>query len=128
MDTMIFQNIFDKISSFLPMSWKNIIYFAGYTEGSYSMKFYVENGDGRFVDCFSMPGVTRAGLIKTFVEIDKLLSKERQALGEEKKWTVFTMRVNSDGHMKTDFEYDDHSEDMVSYEEVWQAKYLKGLL
>lgn len=92
------------------------------------MKFYVENGDGRFVDCFSIPGVTRAGLIKTFVEIDKLLSKERQVLGEEKKWTVFTMRVNSDGHMKTDFEYDDHSEDMVSYEEVWQAKYLKDLL
>lgn len=123
MDNKIFQKVFDNISAFLPQGWKNVVYFAGYTEGSYSMKFYSKNGEGKYIDCFNMPGVTKAALIKAFMNIDKVLSKERKSLGE-KKWTVFTMKVDSEGHMKTSFEYEDHSEDMVSYESKWRSKYL----
>ena len=58
------------------------------------------------------------------MEIDKILSVQRKELGTDKAWTVFTMRVNSDGNMKADFDYNDHSEDMVAFEESWGTKYL----
>lgn len=124
MEERIYQDIFNKLIDYLPEGWKNMVFFAGYTCGSYSMKFYSENGDKKYADCFSMPGASKAALIKLFMDIDKELSAQRKELGEEKAWTVFTMKVDSDGHMKTDYEYDDHSEDMVAYEELWEKKYL----
>ena len=89
-----------------------------------SMKFYSENGDKKYTDCFSMPGASKAALIKLFMSIDKELSKQRNEIEENKAWTIFTMKVDSDGHMKAIYEYDDHSEDMVAYESAWEKKYL----
>lgn len=124
MEEKIFQTIFDKVVDFLPDGWKKMIFFAEYTTGSYTMKFYSENGNKEFLDCFSMPGVSKASLIKLFMEIDRDLSAQRKKLTSERTWTVFTMSVDSDGHMKTYYDYDDHSEDMVAFEKHWEAKYL----
>ena len=124
MEKSIFQTVFDKLIDFLPKGWKNVIFFAGYTNGSYTMKFYTKNNNKEYMDCFNMPGVSKASLIKLFMEIDKTLSAQRNDLGSDKAWTVFTMRVDSDGNMKTDYDYNDHSEDMVAYEEEWANKYL----
>ena len=124
MNDNIYQDILDKLIDYLPDGWKTLIFFAGYTNGSYSMKFYSGNGDKKYTDCYSMPGASKAALIKLFMSIDKELSTQRKDLGEDNAWTIFTMRVDSDGHMKTDYEYDDHSEDMVTYEREWEKKYL----
>ncbi len=124
MEEKIFQTIFDKVVDFLPAGWINMVFFAGYTTGSYTMKFYSESGDKKFIDCFNMPGVSKASLIKLFMEIDNDLSAQRKELTPDKTWTVFTMRVDSNGHMKTYYDYDDHSEDMVAFEKDWEAKYL----
>lgn len=124
MEERIYQDILDKLIDFLPEGWKNMVFFAGYTNGSFSMKFYSENGDKNYTDCFNMPGTSKARLIKLFMSIDKLLSNQRKELGPDKKWTIFTMQVDSDGHMKTEYEYGDHSEDMVAYESVWKKKHL----
>ncbi len=124
MEENVFQTVFDKLAGFLPEGWKTMVFFAGYTAGSYTMKFYSENGDKKYIDCFSMPGTSKASLIKLFMEVDKTLSAQRKEIGVDKVWTVFTMRVDSDGNMKTDYDYEDHSEDMVSFEEIWEAKNL----
>jgi len=124
MDEKIFQNIFDIISEFIPEGWDKMVFFAGYTEGSYSMKFYSKAGKGKYVDCFSFPGASKASLVKAFMKIDTILSKNRKELGENNAWTIFSMIVDKNGKMKTDFEYDDHSEDMIAYEKKWAEKYL----
>lgn len=124
MDEKIFQNVFDVISDFLPEGWNKMVFYAGYTAGSYSMKFYSKPEKGEYIDCFSIPGASKAKLVKAFMEIDKVLSKSRKELGDTNAWTVFSMSVDNNGKMKTDFEYDDHSEDMIAYEKKWAEVHL----
>ena len=103
MEEKIFQTVFDKLVDFLPDGWKNMVFFAGYTNDSYTMKFYSENGNKEYIDCFNMPEVSKTSLIQSFMEIDKVLSLQRKDLGD-KAWTVFTMKVDSDGHMKAEYD------------------------
>ena len=119
----IFQNVFDLIQDYLPDGWKKTVLFVGYTKGSYSMKFYAKT-NSKYIDCFSFAGVSKADLIKLFMKIDKVLKAERDKLTGKDKWTVFTMLVDSTGTMKTFFDYDDHSDDMIEYEKKWKKKYL----
>lgn len=122
MNNSIFQNIFDKIQDYLPDNWQKMIFFAGYTNGSYSMKFYAKMEQGTCVDCFNIPGISKAKLIKLFMEIDQIIKKERDKLDENNKWTILTMSVDSNGKMKTNFDYYDHSKDMISFEKEWKDK------
>ena len=46
----------------------------------------------------------------------------RKALSEKDRWTIFTMTVNEDGNMQAEFDYGDHSEDLISYEREWKKK------
>ena len=124
MNGKIFQEVFDLLEAYLPYGWKETILFAGYTKGSYSMKYYCRTEEGTFIDCFNLNGVSRADLIKLFVDIDKILSKERASLDDKNRWSVLTMIINDAGTMKAEFNYDNHSEDMLAYEKEWRKKYL----
>ena len=64
-------------------------------------------------------------MTQLFLAIDKVLSKERVSLDDKNRWTVFTMMVEADGKMRADFDYEDHSEDMISFEREWEKKYLQ---
>ena len=123
MDNNLFQNVFDLIQDYLPDGWEKTVLFVGYTTGSYTMKFYAKKNRD-YIDCFSFEGVSKADLIKLFMKIDKVLKAERDKLSGKEKWTVFTMSVDSTGSMKTFFDYEDHSEDMIAYEKEWKKKYL----
>lgn len=124
MNDKVYQTIFDEISDLLPAGWKAMVFYAIYGAGSYSMKFYYEKGNKEYIDCFHLPNIGRGQIIQLFIKIDKLLAEARSRLEEEKKWTVLSMRVDSEGHMKTEYEYDNHSEDMVAYESTWEKKHL----
>jgi hypothetical protein len=124
MSEKMFETIFKMIRDYLPEKWEKVIFFAGYTEGSYSMKYYVKNQAGEYEDCFHLLGLTRPQLIQLFMKIDKTLSAERASLDETKRWTVFTMSVEHDGKIKSEFDYGDHSEDLIAYENEWKKKYL----
>lgn len=123
MENSLFQSVFDLIQDYLPDNWEKMVLFAGYTTGSYSMKFYSKQNE-KFVDCFSFDGVTKSDLIKLFMKIDKLLKAERNRLSGKDKWTVFTMSIDNKGAMKTYFDYQDHSEDMIAFEKEWKKKFL----
>ena len=125
MNDKIFQDIFDKIQDYFPENWRRMIFFAGYTKGSYSMKFYFREEKREYLDCFRLQGVTKGQLVKLFMDIDKVISKERIELDDEHKWSSLTMIVEADGTMKTEFDYEDHSEDMISYEKQWKEEYLQ---
>ena len=108
MDNKIFQEVFDILQSVLPTKWERVCFFAGYTEGSYTMKYYTYY-NGTYVDCFSQEEISRTQLIK---------------LDEEHRWTVMTMIVGADGSMKSEFDYKDISEIAIQYEREWESKYL----
>lgn len=124
MDNSIFQKIFDLLQGVLPNTWDNLVFYASYSKGSYSMKFYVRNGDTEYLDCFQLPNINRIQIVRLFMSIDKILSPERAMEEETKKWSVMTMRVDSNGNMKSDFDYTDISENFISYEREWKEKYL----
>ena len=125
MNNEIFQEIFDILAPEFPKEWEKMIFYAGYTNGSYSMKFYTSDKNGIYTDCFSQAWAKREQLIRLFMRIDKLLAPERKLLDDKMKWSVMTMVVEADGNMKTEFDYDDISENSLDYEKEWKEKYLK---
>ena len=125
MDNEMFQSIFDSLSKVLPDKWDRVVFRADYTEGSYSMKYYVKTVDGEYVDCYSLPGILRAHIIKIFMDIDKIVSCHRKGLTEKDKWSVLTMTISNDGKFKTDFDYSDISDSSISYHDEWEKKYLR---
>lgn len=125
MDNKIFQCIFDNLLEVMPDKWTKIVFYARYTDGSYSMKYYFDEGDGKYVDCFNQIGVNKIQLVKLFQKIDIELSTQRKKMDEDKRWTVFTMTVDSEGNMKTDFDYVNIEENIISYEQGWKNKYLQ---
>lgn len=124
MDNQVFQNIFDILKPALAKKWENMILFIAYTKGSYTMKYYTKD-KGAYVDCFKDNTIDRNKLIKLFIEIDKILSKQRNLLAEKDKWTVMTMIVDSKGNMKSEFDYEDISDNAIEYERKWKEKYIK---
>lgn len=127
MNSEIYQKVFDMVQPFLPADWKKVILFVGYTTGSYSMKFYTCDFQGRYTDCFSLQGISKAKLIQLFMGIDKVLANERRKMDDRTKWSVMTMIVGLDGSMKVDFDYTDISEKFLSYEQSWKEKYIEEL-
>ena len=124
MDNKVFQDIFDILQPVLPKEWKKLLIFIGYTEGSYTMKYHTCNESGVYIDGFSQKEINRAQLIGVFMNIDKIVSPQRKDLDEKNRWTVMTMIVDSEGNMKSEFDYTDISEIAIQYEREWEKKYL----
>ena len=124
MNEKIFQDVFDMVQEVLPNGWKKFVLFVGYTAGSYSIKYYTDDGSGVYTDCFSQKNVNKLQLMKLFMNIDKILASERKKLDDKNKWSVMTMIVNFDGSMKVELDYTDISENTIAYEQEWKNKYL----
>ncbi len=124
MSQAIYQTIFDKLQDFMPQKWNKLVFYASYTDGSYSMKYYIENEEEKYIDCFSLQGVKKSDLIKLFIDINKDLSAERESLNAKQKWTVLTMIVDKSGKMRTEFDYADTSENSIAFEQDWKKRYL----
>lgn len=124
MNNEIFQKVFNLVQPFLPEGWNKMILYVGYTVGSYSMKFYTCDSQGTYTDCFKCKEISKAKLIQLFMSVDKLLAPERRTLDEKNKWSVMTMIVDSEGNMKTEFDYTDISENTIAYEQRWKEKYI----
>ena len=116
--------MFDKIQDGLTEDWAKVVIYVAYFSGSYTMKYYVKEGKDDFVDCYNIPGMTNSKLVKLFMSLDKLISPEREKLGD-KQWSVMTMIVTADGDFKSEFDYTNIDDTALEYEESWEKKYLK---
>ena len=125
-DNDFFQKIYEALNGIIPIKWDRIIYRADYTEGSYSMKFYVKDGTGEYIDCYSLQGVSKAVLIKCFMNLDRLIKMKRKELPEKEKWTVMTIIFDAAGKVNADFDYNSIDESSIDYHEQWKEKYLRG--
>lgn len=125
MNEKIYQKIVDALQEVLPDKWERIVFYVNYIGDSYSIKYYVDLGNGEYIDCFELDSISNIQLVRLFVRIDKIISKERDHLDKKSKWNVMTMIVNSNGDFKADYDYSDITENFVAYEEKWKKHYLK---
>ena len=119
----IYQSIFDELSKYLLPCWTKLVVYLEYGNTTYSISFYVQ-ADGKFTKCYELPNVSQDELAKSFSDIDKMVSKERNS-SKSDLWTNMTMTVSNTGKMKTDFDYTDLSEGTFQYKKQWKEKYLK---
>ncbi len=125
MEKIDFTNIFGILQDIVPNEWNKIVFYAQYSQGSYSMKYYVDLGNSEYIDCYNLNGISRSEIIRSFMKIDLELSKVRNGLKDEKKWSVLTFQVDNSGKFRAEYEYRDVSENTIQYFEEWKNKYLK---
>ena len=118
----IYQAIYDELSKYITSNWSNLIVYLEYGDASYSFMFYIKEDD-KYVKCYDIPNASEEELAKSFANIDKLISKERNS-HKDKRWTNMTMTVTKSGHMHTDFDYTDLSEGTYQFKKDWKKKYL----
>lgn len=116
---LIFQMIFDEYKKYLPTEWERLVTYFEYGEASYTFSFYVKE-NGVYTKCFDIPQVTEEELLESFRIIDGFLINEQKESG----WTNFTMTVDSEGNMHSDFDYTDLSSGTYQYHKNWKKKYL----
>ena len=120
-----YQNIFNTLQGVLPDDWHKVVFYPQYGENSYSMKYFVDSGDGVYTECFKLKGISKKDIIKAFAVIDSQIMPVRKELSKKDTWSVMTLIVDDEGNFKADYEYEDISEDSIGYYQRWKEKYLK---
>lgn len=120
-----YQSIFNTLQEVLPDDWHKVVFYAQYGENSYSMKYFVDSGDGVYTECFKLKGIFKKDIIKAFAVIDSQIMPVRKELSKKDTWYVMTLIVDDKGNFKADYEYEDISEDSIGYYQRWKEKYLK---
>lgn len=125
MKNISYQGIFNTLQEVLPDDWHKVVFYAQYGESSYSMKYFVDTGDGQFTDCFKIKDIPKRDIIKAFAVIDSQIMPIRKELSKKDTWSVMTLVVDDGGNFKADYEYEDISEISIGYYQRWKEKYLK---
>lgn len=125
MNDIPYQNIFDALQEVLPRQWHKVVFCVEYGESSYSMKYFVDLGDGEYIECFKLDGIPKHNIIRSFALIDSLIMPARRDLTKKDTWSVMTLSVDENGNLKADYEYDDISEEPIEYHNIWKKKHLR---
>lgn len=124
MNSIDYQMIYNLLADVLPDSWDKVVFRAEYREGSYTMKYYVKESSGKYIDCFDLPDINENGIIRAFIDIDKVIFPVRKDLSKKELWSVMTCCISSDGSISTGFLYDDIEKDYQAFILAWKEKYL----
>ena len=119
-----YEKILDELLDMVPTKWDEIVFYAEYTQVSYSFKYFVKS-DSKYIDCFDIQGVTEDKLLQKFMKLDEIIRPSRADLSAKNKLIVMTIVFQNDGNFKTDFDYADVSENSIEYFQKWKVKYLK---
>ena len=125
MKDISYQGLFNTLQEVLPDDWHKVVFYAQYGESSYSMKYFVDLGNGVYTDCFKLKDIPKRDIIKAFAVIDSHIMPIRKELSKKDTWSVMTLIVDNEGDFKADYEYEDISEDTIGYYQRWKEKYLK---
>lgn len=120
-----YQDVMERLKNLLPKRWKRVVFYAEYTSNSYSMKYYVDTGDGTYTDCFRQAGISDRKLERAFTDIYRILEPIRAELPASRRWTVLTLHVDGNGKCRADYDYGKHDKSLISWETAWKRKYLK---
>lgn len=124
MKNISYQGIFNTLQEVLPDDWHKVVFYAQYGENSYSMKYFVDSGDGVYTECFKLKDISKKDIIKAFAVIDSQIMPVRKELSKKDTWSVMTLVVDDTGNFKADYEYEDISENSIGYYQRWKEKYI----
>lgn len=119
-----FQEIIDKLLNILPVEWKDLIFMAEYTSGSYGMRCYVSFVDTGYKDIMEIEGTSKVQIVKTYKSINNDFQKCRAELEKDKCWHAVTIILDRSGKFEADFDYDSHEEKVLDYLKNWEKKYI----
>lgn len=122
MESKVFDKVLEELLNVVPAGWKKIAFYAEYESGSYSMKYYVDMGDGKYKDCFDI--APEKDIIKTFLKIDRIFSEERKKIAEKELWTVVSIFFSAEGKVKALYDYQNVQDNSIEYFEKWKKKHL----
>ena len=106
MSELSYSKIFELIQDCLPDNWRKVIFYSVIAQDSFSMKYFVERGNGILIDCFSASNVNRMKLHRTFMEVYSIIDKHRMSLPENERWSSIILIIKSDGKFKVKVDYD----------------------
>lgn len=122
--TEYFENILDALLDGLPKDWDKVILQAIYGEATYDIKYYVSAGNIKNIDCFDL-GIKYDELKRIFKNVNEAITPMRSEMKEKSGlWMTMTLIIDRQGHVKSDFGYDDVNEDLLEYRKKWKKKYL----
>lgn len=107
MKDMPYDMIFEYLQITFPTDWKNIIFYAVLSPDSYSMKYYIEQAEGKYIDCFSISSINRTILNRSFMNIYNILNTYRKSLPEKECWSSIILYIDVNGKFTAKFGYDD---------------------
>lgn len=121
----MFPGIVSILERTLPDDWNTVIFYAKYSDDAFSIEYYVKmRQSNSFIKCFSIPGIERAALLNDFIEIDKVISAERESLDQSKRWSSMTLVLQASGKFRVDYGYDNLDESPYLKKQEWKKKYL----
>ncbi len=103
----LYSTIFDYLQVSFPKTWKRIIFYTIMASESYSMKYFIDYGDGNFIDCFSAKDADQRMIRKAFMDVYQVLNKHRRQLPEKEQWSTFVFSINNEGKLKVNYGYDE---------------------
>lgn len=115
----VINEIWELIEDIIPDGFNKICFYVVYSVNSFEMNFYV-NINGQYLDAFHL-GVSKSKILSIFIKIDKMIKKVKFY---SNKPTAITLMIDNNGMVKTDMDYNDHSEDSIEYIRNWKKKYL----
>lgn len=114
MEMIDYNKLFDCIKKFFPNQWEEIVFYAVIGNGRYSMKFFIDLGNGEKIDCLNMSSINKTALYKAFSNIYNDIQLQRASLTKHKHWSSFIMHINSNGKFNVRYDYDDISSSMLN--------------
>ena len=112
--------LFDLIQDYLPEDWEKVVYWALYTDNSYTMKYFVKVND-KYIDCFDL--YSEDILFKLFKNLNNIIQECKNKNSKE-NWTSLILSVDTNGKFKTDYGYENISDNSIEVENNIKSKYL----
>lgn len=124
-DLKTLQSITSVLESTLPSDWNTVVFYAEVSEGAFSMEYFVKQAGGdNFIKCYDLPGIQKAQLMKGFIALNKVISAERNALKEDKRWNSMTLTLHANGKFKIEYDYSDITDKPYARKQAWKKRYL----
>lgn len=118
-----YENLFRTIYPTLPEGWRKIVIHAAFLENSCKLKYYIQQADGAYCDCFGI-NYDQRKILEIIANLHRAIAVVRDSLNEKAKWNAITVVIEADGTFNSDFDYD--AVDWNSAENIkqWADKYL----
>lgn len=124
-ENAMLQNIVSILERTLPDAWESVVLYAEYLEDAFSIEYFVKTRVvDNYIKCFDIPDVSRSTLLNDFIEIDKVIAPEREALSPSKRWSTMTLVLQSNGKFRIDYDYSDVADSAYARKKKWKVRYL----